>query len=105
MPKSWLCVFAVLILGASACGGSVATATPHSSPSAVQNATFKVNGEVRSYTVFTPLSLDPKKQVPLVVAIHGYTVDSTEMETSSHFDDQTKAITSRNFIFSAHCPE
>jgi polyhydroxybutyrate depolymerase len=88
IPKSWLGVFAAVIFGAGACGGSVATRTPTQSPSAIQNATMTVSGELRSYTVFSPLSLDPKKLVPLVVAIHGYTVDSTEMETSSHFDDQ-----------------
>ena len=85
---SWLGVSAAVIFGAGACGGSVATRTPSQSPSAIQNATMTFSGELRSYTVFSPLSLDPKKLVPLVVAIHGYTVDSTEMETSSHFDDQ-----------------
>ena len=88
IPKPGLDVFAAVIFVASACGGSVATRTPSQSPSPIHNATMTARGELRSYTVFSPLSLDPKELVPLVVAIHGYTVDSTEMETSSHFDDQ-----------------
>jgi polyhydroxybutyrate depolymerase len=82
-----LCLFAVVTFGVGACRGSVATPTPSPSPSAVQNATLTFNGLLRSYTVFRSLSMNPKQLVPLVVAIHGYTVDSTEMETSSHFDD------------------
>lgn len=90
MPAWWLCVSAAVTLGASACSGTIATRTPSPSPNAIQNATMTVNGQMRSYTVYRPPSLDAKQLVPLVVAIHGYTVDSTEMETSSHFDDQAK---------------
>jgi polyhydroxybutyrate depolymerase len=89
MPR-WLCVFAAMTLSVGACGASVATRTLSPNPSAIQNATVTINGQVRSYTVYRPPSLDAKQLVPLVVAIHGYTVDSTEMETSSHFDDQAK---------------
>jgi polyhydroxybutyrate depolymerase len=87
MPKSWLCLFAAVTFGVGGCGGAVANRTPSQSPSAIHNATMTVSGELRSYTVFSPLSQEPKMLIPLVVAIHGYTVDSTEMEASSHFDD------------------
>lgn len=90
MPKSWLCIVAVFTFGASACGGSVTNRAPSLSPSAIQNATLTVNGEMRSYTVFTPPSLDPKQLHPLVVALHGYTVDSTWMEPNTHFEEQAK---------------
>lgn len=91
--KSWLCVFAAVTFAASACGSSVATSTPSlatasPSPSEIQQATLTIDGQVRSYTVFHPSSLDPSPLFPLVIAIHGYTVDAAWMEATTGFDDQ-----------------
>lgn len=87
MPK-WLGLIAALTVGA--CGGSVGSPTLSPSPGAIQEATLTFNGQLRSYTVFRPTSLDPKQLVPLVVAMHAYTVDSTWMETTTRFDQQAK---------------
>jgi polyhydroxybutyrate depolymerase len=89
LRKSWLYVFAFLTVAVSACGGSTAAApTPSTSPTAIHHATVTVSGVPRTYTVFRPPSLDPAKLAPLVVALHGYTSNASEMETSSRFDDQ-----------------
>jgi polyhydroxybutyrate depolymerase len=84
------------------CGGSVATATPRTSPSAIQQATpssgpsetqqatLTVAGQARLYTIFRPSSLDTAKLAPLVIALHGYTQGSLELEGTTHFDDQAR---------------
>jgi len=50
-----------------------------------------VDGLVRSYTLVRPLVPHPGQLVPLVVAIHGYTVDSTWMEKTTQFDELAKS--------------
>jgi polyhydroxybutyrate depolymerase len=37
--------------------------------------------------VYRPISLNANQPAPLVIAMHGYTVDAGWMETTSHFDD------------------
>jgi polyhydroxybutyrate depolymerase len=76
-----------LALQMGACGGSVASLTARPSPAVSHEETITVGGEVRHYLVFRPLSLPPQL-VPLVVAIHGYTLSSGWMEAYTHFDDQ-----------------
>jgi polyhydroxybutyrate depolymerase len=88
--SGWLCVLAAVTFGAGACGGAAAIATPSPSPKGAQQATLTVNGQVRSYAVFRPSSLDPKQLVPLIVAMHGYTGNPTEMEAHTNFDEQAK---------------
>lgn len=89
VQKLWPGVLAALALSAGACGGATALApAPSISPSAIQPETMTSGGVLRRYTVFRPLLLDPAKPAPLVVAIHGYTSNAAEMETSTHFDDQ-----------------
>jgi polyhydroxybutyrate depolymerase len=69
------------------CGGSktVAIVSPTESPTQIGRITE--GGVQRTYVVYRPASLDPKQRVPLVIAMHGYTVDTTWMENTSHFDD------------------
>jgi len=50
-----------------------------------------VDGLVRSYTLVSPLIRHPGQLIPLVVAIHGYTVDSTWMEKTTQFDELAKS--------------
>jgi polyhydroxybutyrate depolymerase len=89
LRKSWMCVVVAAIFGASACSGSTAAApTPSPSPSAIQPETMTSSGVLRRYTVFRPLSLDLAQPAPLVIAIHGYTSNAADMETSTHFDGQ-----------------
>jgi polyhydroxybutyrate depolymerase len=76
----------VLLVGFAACGGSAAPAPSRSSPSPVQRGSITVGGLERTYVLFQPLSLDPKQMVPLVIALHGYTVSATWMEETTHFD-------------------
>ena len=70
---------------------SVQPATPSSGPSEVQQGTLTIGGRVRLYTIFRPSSLALAKPLPLVIALHGYTQDSTGMATSTHFDDQASS--------------
>ena len=84
-----LVTLAAVVVGTAACGGPTALSPTHPSapPNQVQQGSLTVNGVMRSYTVVRPSSLNPRQLVPLVVAIHGYTVDSTWMETTTKFDD------------------
>jgi polyhydroxybutyrate depolymerase len=88
--RLWLSAVALAFV-LTACGSSVAsTPTPSArpSPSGAQKATMTVSGQVRTYTVFRPSSLDPIRPVPLVIALHGYTADARWMEDATHFDEQ-----------------
>jgi polyhydroxybutyrate depolymerase len=77
-------------LSLAGCGGSTAAATTLASPSPTQIGHVTVGGQSRSYVVYRPLSLARKQTVPLVIALHGYMVDSTWMETTTHYDDLAK---------------
>ena len=70
---------------------AVQPATPSSGPSEIQQGTLTIGGQARLYTTFRPSSLSAAKPAPLVIALHGYTQDSTGMETSTHFDDQASS--------------
>ncbi len=87
--------FALLVsvaLGIAACGGTAATPAappPHLSPGTTQHASLTISGQVRTYRLFQPASLDPKLAPPLVVALHpcmpGANGDGQASYT--HFDD------------------
>lgn len=84
--KRSLSLLVVGLVGFAACGGPTAPAPSRSSPSPVQRGSITVAGLERTYVLFQPLSLDPKQVVPLVIALHGYTVSATWMEETTHFD-------------------
>ncbi len=62
------------------CGGLA-----HQEPPQIGRITL--GGVERTYVVFRPPSLNPKQQAPLIIAMHGYTVDTSWMESTTHFDD------------------
>ena len=74
------------LIGFAACGESAPVFPSRSSPPRAQSGSITVGGLERTYVVFRPLSLDPKQVAPLVIALHGYTVDRTWMEETTHFD-------------------
>jgi polyhydroxybutyrate depolymerase len=80
------------MLGLAGCGGSTQAPTALASPSPTQIGHLTFAGQQRSYVVYRPLSLAPKQTVPLVIALHGYMVDSTWMETATHYDDLAKTV-------------
>ena len=96
MPSAWLGIVLAVSLGLAACGGSVTT--PAVSPSlssapsssTAQSLTLTIDGQTRTYLLFKPHPLDPTQRVPLVIAIHGYTVDAAWMETTTRFDEKAK---------------
>src|ERR1700686_5004472 len=65
-----LCLLVVAL--AAACGGSGGTALPTYSPSGVSHGSLVVAGHERTYRLFRPPSLDPKRAAPLVFALHGF---------------------------------
>ena len=69
-----------------ACGGPNAAAPPPPTPSTTQIGYLYVGGVQRTYVVFRPSSLGAKRPAPLVIAMHGYTVDTSWMESASQFD-------------------
>ena len=90
MPPAGLSLVFALSFALAACGGSAATPAASRIPSAVQHGSLMVDGQQRTYFVFRPPSLDPKQQSPLVLVLHGYTVDAAWMEATTNFDDQAK---------------
>jgi polyhydroxybutyrate depolymerase len=71
----------------TACSGPAAG--PFSqSPSAVQHASIRLDGQERTYRLFRPPSLDPKRPVPLVVALAGCPTTGDDMAAITHLDDQ-----------------
>src|SRR5256886_1153719 len=93
MRKTWPGILAAVAISTAACGGSSATSPAHASPNRiqVQQGSMTVDGLVRSYTLVSPLIRHPGQLIPLVVAIHGYTVDSTWMEKTTQFDELAKS--------------
>ncbi|HEY1420588.1 MAG TPA: hypothetical protein VGG90_07745, partial [Candidatus Dormibacteraeota bacterium] len=78
-----------------ACGGSTvgATSTPTASapPATSQIGHISEGGVQRSYVVYRPASLDRSHPTPLVVAMHGYTVDTSWMEPNTHLNEAAAA--------------
>jgi polyhydroxybutyrate depolymerase len=84
-----ICIGLAACAGLYGCGATSPSAKSSPSPSAhaIQVGNLTVAGLQRAYVVFRPRSLGSGQQAPLVIALHGYTVDSTWMETNTHFDD------------------
>ncbi|HEV2035134.1 MAG TPA: PHB depolymerase family esterase [Candidatus Dormibacteraeota bacterium] len=74
------------LIGIAACSQSTPALPSRSSRSPAQTGSITFAGGARTYVLFQPLSLDPKQLAPLVIALHGYTVDKTWMEGTTHFD-------------------
>jgi polyhydroxybutyrate depolymerase len=90
----WLGTLSLLLGALPGCSQSVAA--PHqsastqagiTSPTPDQIGRITLGGVERTYVVFRPPSLDQNREAPLIIAMHGYTVDTTWMESNSHFDD------------------
>jgi polyhydroxybutyrate depolymerase len=88
MSKSWLCGLAVVILGAVACGASVASPKPTATPSAVKQATLTIDGLKRTYLLFRPSTRGSLPPAPLLLALHGYFDDASGMELTTSLDDK-----------------
>ena len=99
-PPWRLASFALLTLVVvAACGGSAASSLPTPTPSQGpwQSAMLTINGQVRSYTLFRPPSMDLSKHAPLVMLLHPCPGSAAQADVSgSHFDDQ--ATTGRFFL-------
>lgn len=82
----------LLSFGLAACSGSAASVkpTPSRGAAAIQDATIIFDGRERTYRVFRPPSLASAVRVPLVVVLHGATIDGPTVERISHFDEQAK---------------
>lgn len=78
-----------LSLGIAACGGSAATSPARLSPGTTQHAKLTINGQVRTYRLFQPASLDPKQAPPLVVVLHPCMPNGNGDGAAAytHFDD------------------
>lgn len=77
----------VALLAASACGSS----SPPSSlgaASPVQHHQFGFDGQVRSYRVYAPATVQVKKQRPLVVVLHGEGNTADSLVNTTQFDRQ-----------------
>ncbi len=89
----WLSLVLASML--TACGASVATSTPSPNPAATPSPnptaiqqTVTVDGQVRTYLLFRPSSLDPTQPAPLVIALTKWEEDASWMEVTTNFDDQ-----------------
>src|SRR5579864_1039374 len=73
------------------CGGQASpnpvAVHPSPSPSPTRIGSLMFGGLQRVYVLFRPSQLSTGTPVPLVIAMHGFTVDTTWMEQTSRFDD------------------
>lgn len=84
-----------MVLAMVACGSTSATQTAShvgtSSPNPVTMAatqtTIDFGGRSRMYLAYRPAALDPGKQVPLILALHGYTQSATALEGWTRFNE------------------
>ena len=67
---------------------STALAAHTESSSSRQLGYMTVGGVQRTYVVVRPAALDPAHPLPLVVALHGYTLNATWMESNTSFDQE-----------------
>jgi polyhydroxybutyrate depolymerase len=73
------------------CSGPFAGDTSSQSSNRVQHASLSIGGENRTYRLFRPPSLDPKRPAPLLVALAGCSTTTTpgdDMAAITHLDDQ-----------------
>jgi len=80
----WLMAAGVV---AVACGGSSAPNAARPSPSPTRVGYLNIGSVQRVYVTYRPKSAAIDKALPLVIAMHGYTADTTWMETNTKFDD------------------
>jgi polyhydroxybutyrate depolymerase len=80
-------LLATSVLVVAGCGGSPPRNAARPSPSPTRIGYLKVGTVQRVYVEYRPKSAAVGKAIPLVVAMHGYTVDTTWMESTSHFDE------------------
>lgn len=73
----------------AACGGSAPALPARLSPGTTQHAKITINGQVRTYRLFRPASLDPKHASPLVMVLHPCRPDGNGdgQAAYTHFDD------------------
>jgi polyhydroxybutyrate depolymerase len=100
--KASISIFAAVLVGTSACGEGATTHGPSPSPSPVatpaaqlQAETLNVDGVLRSYELFVPVTLDPAQPVPLVVILHPCPATAAQAAVGSHLDDEA---TSGRFV-------
>lgn len=75
----------VLVLALAACGGSAGRSAAPAAP-AVQHKQLTVGGLSRSYRLFTPLSLDRTRRVPLLLVLGGVGNSAESMVEATGFD-------------------
>jgi len=78
---------ALAVLAIVACGSTVASSLPIPVTMAARQGTIDVGGRSRTYLVFRPASLGAGKQVPLVLALHGYTQTAPALEGGTRFNE------------------
>lgn len=85
-------LLAVVVL--VACGGSSASAAPTPTPSSAPwtSGSLTIKGQVRTYTLYRPPSIDPNTHAPLVMVLHPCPGTATQADVSgAHFDDLATA--------------
>jgi len=85
-PRLAFFVVAATALFAISCGTPPASQTTHVSPSPTNVGYLSIGSIQRVYVTYRPPSAAAHSSLPLVIALHGYTVGATWMETNTHFD-------------------
>jgi polyhydroxybutyrate depolymerase len=66
----------------------VVPAKPTPIPSGVQHPSLMVDGQKRTYRLFLPPSLDPKRPAPLVLVLHAFFSTGDLAASRGHWDDE-----------------
>ncbi len=74
----------ILLLVVAACGPS---SSPNLTMTGSRPIAISVGGQPRIYYAYRPANLGGSQEVPLVIALHGYTEPATDLEHGTKFND------------------
>lgn len=91
---AWI-TLATTLMAMTACGSSEPEVTSAPPRAAVQQGELDIDGQVRTYRVFAPTTLEPENQPPLVLVLGGVGNSAEIMVSATEFD---RSASINNFV-------
>ena len=91
---AWI-TLATTLVAMAACGSSEPDVTSAPPRAAVQQGDLDIDGQVRTYRVFAPTTLEPGSQPPLVLVLGGVGNSAENMVSATEFD---RSASTNNFV-------